>query len=227
MQNPIEIDDGILDNILEDTTDENNDDLFNSVVKSTVESGECFGDFTQICEGTKFIPYYAVVESESVKMLHLSKKHVSNLVKKLETIKKFEGLIQFITSVIPSFSKMSSIARSRIGGCFKEKHYLPGTVLIKEGQPCDRMFLVMKGDVLLKSSKSPIQVAEQSSGTEKIYLQILDPRKDIFQIPSTPTKLASNLKSNGSVKKVLSSTKECIFTVQLPKTKSLHCTKAR
>jgi len=170
MQNPIEIDDGILDNILEDTTDENNDDLFNSMVKSTVESGECFGDFTQICEGTKFIPYYAVVESESVKMLHLSKKHVSNLVKKLETIKKFEGLIQFITSVIPSFSKMSSIARSRIGGCFKEKHYLPGTVLIKEGQPCDRMFLVMKGDVLLKSSKSPIQVAEQSSGKEKSHL---------------------------------------------------------
>lgn len=105
----------------------------------------------------RFIPSYAIVESDSAKILQFDRQHAIELSKKLAISAKFDKLIKFITSVIPSFAKMSSIAKDRMGRCFKERHYLPGMVIIPEGTPCNRLHLVMKGNVLLKSSKSPIE----------------------------------------------------------------------
>lgn len=105
-------------------------------------------------------------------------KDIDVLARKLENSAKFQGLITFITSVIPSFSKMSAIAKDRIGRCFKERHFLPGDYIIREGDPCNRnavsaqnpefglsrMHLIMSGDVLLRSSKSPIELDYNNGG---------------------------------------------------------------
>ena len=127
-----------------------------SIKKSEVNVGEAFGDFSKLID-TNFVPSYAIVESESAKILWLDREHVIALAKKLAISAKFDGLIKFITSVIPSFSRMSSLAKDRMGRCFKERHYLPGMVIIPEGSPWNRLHLVMNGSALLKSSKSPIE----------------------------------------------------------------------
>ena len=123
---------------------------------SIVNAGEAFGDFSKIID-KKYIPWYAIIESDSAKILQFERKHVDSLVRKLAISAKFDGLIKFITSVIPSFAKMSAIARDRMGRCFKERHYLPGMMIVKEGTPCTKLHLVMKGDALLKSTRSPIE----------------------------------------------------------------------
>jgi hypothetical protein len=97
-----------------------------------VEPGEGFGDYSKVC-GMKYEPCYAIVESSKAKILQFDRKHIDNLVKKLARSAKFEGLIKFITSVIPSFAKMSAIARDRMGRCFTERFYLPGMYIVKEG----------------------------------------------------------------------------------------------
>jgi hypothetical protein len=104
------------------------------------------------------------VESETCTLLQLDSKHVTALSKKLAISAKFDKLIKFITSVIPSFSKMSSIAKDRMGRCFKERHYLPGMTIIHENSPCSKLHLVMKGNVLLKSSRSPIEYEVTNGG---------------------------------------------------------------
>lgn len=112
--------------------DTSQDDVFTKSVKQRVEPGEGFGDYSKICESS-YNPSYAIVESSKAKILQFDRKNIENLVKKLARSAKFEGLIKFITSVIPSFAKMSAIARDRMGRCFTERHYLPGMSIVKEG----------------------------------------------------------------------------------------------
>lgn len=54
------------------------DDIFNSLSKITVEPGESFGDFSKITE-KKYNPCYAVVVSERAKLLQLNRNDVDNL----------------------------------------------------------------------------------------------------------------------------------------------------
>ena len=41
---------------------------------------------------------------------------------------------------------------------------MPGVTIVKEGAPCNKMHLVVKGDVLLKSTKSPIEIDVLNGG---------------------------------------------------------------
>jgi len=59
---------------------------------------------------------------------------------------------------------MSAIARDRMGRCFKERHFLPGMKIVTEGEKCNKMHLVMSGDVLLKSTKSPLEIEINENG---------------------------------------------------------------
>ena len=149
---------------MDDHEKEGHDDVFHSYAKQFVESWEGFGDFSKITLDKKYTPYYAVVESEKAKILQLDRWHVTNLVKKLESSAKFEGLIKFITSVIPQFSKMSAIARDRMGRCFRERHFLPGMKIVREGHRWNKIHLVMSGDVLLQSVKSPLEIEVNTQG---------------------------------------------------------------
>lgn len=54
------------------------EDIFNSKSKSTIEPGDGFGDFSKITE-KKYIPCYAIVESDSAKLLKLNRNDVDNL----------------------------------------------------------------------------------------------------------------------------------------------------
>ena len=94
--------------------EDDDNDLFQTISKNIVNEGEAFGDFSKIID-KKFINCYAIVESDNAKILQFDRKHVDSLVKKLASSAKFDGLIKFITSVIPSFAKMSAIARDRMG----------------------------------------------------------------------------------------------------------------
>lgn len=85
---------------------ENTDGLFIKHSKSCILPGQAFGDFSKLLN-TKYTPCYAVVESDTAKYLQLDKKHVSSLVKKMSIL---------LSSNDFDFSKMSSIARSRLGG---------------------------------------------------------------------------------------------------------------
>lgn len=69
--------------------------------------------------------------------------------------------------VIPNFTKISAVARDRITRCFKERDFIAGKKLISEGAHLTSLFVIMEGEVLLSSTKSPLDTEIGQNGQIK------------------------------------------------------------
>jgi CRP-like cAMP-binding protein len=65
--------------------------------------------------------------------------------------------MQFLEQVIPQMYWMTTKAKKRIANAFREKHYLPDQVIMKEGDKALNMMVIWEGECMFYSSKNPLK----------------------------------------------------------------------
>lgn len=123
-------------------------------IKGTYIPGALFGELTHITQ--KKWRHSTVFALEPTTLLVFNNMQLSRVLKDASAKAGFQDLLHFLDKIFPDFCSLSSTNQRKIIDSFKPVEFLPGQIIIKEGEIGDKAYLIKEGECLLQSNKNPL-----------------------------------------------------------------------
>ena len=119
-----------------------------------IDEFQVYGNFEPLT-GDKWQKSYLLAKEDSC-LLTIKHDKLSYILSQNEQSHKYKELTDFLKSAIAGFDKISKKKRERLMNCFTEKEYPGGTCLLKEGELPRFGYIILEGECVMVSKKSPL-----------------------------------------------------------------------
>ncbi len=111
---------------------------------------------------------YYLIKPEGITLLPVIFQKIEALVEKIYNSEAKMARFEFLSQIIPTFGKISAVAKEKINRCFHEETILPGQAIVTEGMTSDEFtFLIFEGEVMLTCNKNTLQTEVESGQIRK------------------------------------------------------------